>query len=376
MHNPQPVDFGELTKREFSRQTFQRLWALAVPDAGERESSVPIEAGAPLQDLTSLGRVLDIRDDGAWLSSKWLLLSHSNATKLEKTHDVLPLRIVPMTEAEAAGLAAEVVPAEPDGLLWSARQELAPADGDLVQHPMLQFPFSACDLAAFMLGGAGYFLAEAFGGLHSRSPELGFIGDVKRYQCGDALVGAWRAFKLAEKVAGPRPLTAQQLTATLPKGEPNLPLGKLRAADRNHAKKFKTWRRRMTELLWIVDAEGPEPAAQPGLSLKVAGDVSASGQAPAFQGVRVRRWARRDVLWPVIEMAQNAAADRFDSAAVWGELERLARLPNKDRPAPLLSVNSGGVSWLDGGQVEVLTRRALGNRLRRARQAESLARPR
>lgn len=80
---------------------------------------------------------------------------------------------------------------------------------------------------------------------------------------------------------------------------------------------------------------------------------------------RVHRLAR-DLLSPVLDQARRAVEDPDDAAAVMAELERLARLPDGERPAPLSGVNSGGVQWHDGGQVRRLNRKALGDRLRRA----------
>lgn len=77
----------------------------------------------------------------------------------------------------------------------------------------------------------------------------------------------------------------------------------------------------------------------------------------------------RDLLAPVIDQARRAVADGSDSAAVMAELERLARLPDAQRPAPLAGVNSGGIQWRDGGAVKTLTRKALTMRLQRHAQS-------
>ena len=77
----------------------------------------------------------------------------------------------------------------------------------------------------------------------------------------------------------------------------------------------------------------------------------------------------RDLLAPVIDRVCSEVSNASDSAAVMAQLERLARLPEKDRPAPLAGVTSGGVKWRDGGTVKSLTRKALGGRLRRRAQA-------
>lgn len=84
---------------------------------------------------------------------------------------------------------------------------------------------------------------------------------------------------------------------------------------------------------------------------------------------RSHRISRRDLLGPVIDIALKAVSGPADKAGVMVELERLARLPDGTRPAPLAGVTSGGIQWHNGGQVKVLTRKALGDRLRRREEA-------
>ncbi|MCA9645911.1 MAG: hypothetical protein KC492_34710, partial [Myxococcales bacterium] len=95
---------------------------------------------------------------------------------------------------------------------------------------------------------------------------------------------------------------------------------------------------------------------------------TSKGQAiPRTQSYRMGR----DLIAPIVGKACSAVPDPFDTAAVFAELERLARLPDKERPSPLTGVDSGGVSWMDGGVKKKLTRRNLGQRLnRRKRQHE------
>ena len=90
---------------------------------------------------------------------------------------------------------------------------------------------------------------------------------------------------------------------------------------------------------------------------------AAQGAADARAAVTHR--VARDLLTPAIDRACSAVLNASDSAAVMVELERLAWLPDKERPAPLAGVTSGGVQWRDGGTMKTLTRKALGDRLRR-----------
>lgn len=89
-----------------------------------------------------------------------------------------------------------------------------------------------------------------------------------------------------------------------------------------------------------------------------------AAQGSIDREVRTHRVAR-DLLTPVIERACNLVDNKDDAAAVMAELERLARLPEKDRPAPLAGVTSGGIQWRDGGTLNTLSRKALGDRMRR-----------
>ena len=86
------------------------------------------------------------------------------------------------------------------------------------------------------------------------------------------------------------------------------------------------------------------------------------------QGRRRHRTGAHDLLAPLIERVCHTL-DTCESATVMAELERLARLPETDWPAPLAGLTSGGIKWHDGGQVEILTRKALGDRLRRRAEA-------
>ena len=119
---------------------------------------------------------------------------------------------------------------------------------------------------------------------------------------------------------------------------------------------------------WDADADAAAKGARqvkaPDLIHEAAESVVAARVVPL--ATRTHR-LQRDLLAPVIDRACSAVTDSTDSASVMAELERLARLP--DRPTPLSGVTSGGIQWRVGGIVKILTRKALGDRLRRrARQ--------
>jgi hypothetical protein len=103
---------------------------------------------------------------------------------------------------------------------------------------------------------------------------------------------------------------------------------------------------------------------------QIAPAASAAVAASVVEPMRstVHRLAtRRNSLLPVIEQAQKLAGNPWDVAAVWVQLEKSARAT--DPPAPLCGVNSGGIQWRDGGRIATFTRKALSDRLRRARAA-------
>lgn len=75
---------------------------------------------------------------------------------------------------------------------------------------------------------------------------------------------------------------------------------------------------------------------------------------------------RTNILKSVIRQAIERAAPPKDTPCVWAELVRLAE--SKDRPAPLLGFADGeGVKYQDSSGVKFLTRKNLGDRMRRAK---------
>ena len=136
---------------------------------------------------------------------------------------------------------------------------------------------------------------------------------------------------------------------------------------------------RPADVASLLDRRGlPVPTELRQVFAPAIGTAHAEPTAPGAPSARVRLPAPagtpqpvrrhligRDLLAPVIDQACSAVANPSDTAAVMAELERLARLSDKARPAPLAGVTSGGVQWLDGGTVKTLTRKALTQRLRR-----------
>ena len=72
---------------------------------------------------------------------------------------------------------------------------------------------------------------------------------------------------------------------------------------------------------------------------------------------------RRDVLDPVIDLAEKAATNADDRAAVWNAFTALAMA--KDKPHPLLGFADRSVQYLDGDDPKFLTRDAFNKRWER-----------
>lgn len=77
---------------------------------------------------------------------------------------------------------------------------------------------------------------------------------------------------------------------------------------------------------------------------------------------------RRDVLTPIIESAQTKCTKPWDVASVWAQLDAWAA---EDKPTPPLigPHPAGGIQYRGNDGSEVLTRKKLGDRLRRAKPA-------
>lgn len=75
---------------------------------------------------------------------------------------------------------------------------------------------------------------------------------------------------------------------------------------------------------------------------------------------------RRDVLDPVIDLAEKTATNADDRAAVWNALTALAVA--KDKPHPLLGFADGSVQYLAGDDAKFLTRDAFNKRWDRRKE--------
>lgn len=76
------------------------------------------------------------------------------------------------------------------------------------------------------------------------------------------------------------------------------------------------------------------------------------------------RGRKRDDLSPVIEAAQERCRNRYDAAEVWNQLLTMA----DERHPPLQGCAEGEIKYSASGEVKFLTRKQLGDRIRRDRE--------
>jgi hypothetical protein len=71
--------------------------------------------------------------------------------------------------------------------------------------------------------------------------------------------------------------------------------------------------------------------------------------------------ARRRTLQPEIEHAQSLCKNEWDSAAVWGALQKMA----ESKYGQLIGATEDGLQYLESGDAKIFTRDALGKRLKK-----------
>ena len=71
---------------------------------------------------------------------------------------------------------------------------------------------------------------------------------------------------------------------------------------------------------------------------------------------------RRQTLAPEIEHAQSLCKDPWDTAEVWGALQKMA----EEKHGQLLGATEDGLQYLKNGEAVIFTRDALQKRLKRA----------
>jgi hypothetical protein len=300
------IDFGPLAVRTFDSECFRQMWEIVAPPGG----SIHTDPG--------LQHVLDFRPDGAWLNPDWIAVEEFSLTSPVET-DSGP-RDLPRDEKQRAGDADSIRHRRPyDFTRWSAQLQVLKSAQKADKHPRMPFPFSACDLAAFMLHGPGAILADAFGGLWRIEPDLEPLGesDAVGTPKGQALCSAWKAIRLVELEFGRLPVDAQQLTAALPVGAPNLPQPVLDAAEADYKGRFADWLSGAAKCL--VEASGPQELS--GTSAKGGSAVGAASiETPTER--RFRRLARFRALGGDIEIKGAGVTQLSGRRGAQAELAR------------------------------------------------------
>lgn len=124
---------------------------------------------------------------------------------------------------------------------------------------------------------------------------------------------------------------------------------------------------------WLIEAKGLHShAAQTGKKRtstvkqtpERASDSPAVGLRTGTNSRVVSTKTRRDTLTPIIEKAQNRCTDRYDVAAVWGQLAVMA----KNQEDLLFGATEEGIQWWDGGEPAILKRQTLAARIRRQKR--------
>lgn len=94
------------------------------------------------------------------------------------------------------------------------------------------------------------------------------------------------------------------------------------------------------------------------------GPSAQADSEPQTIGVRHNSLERRDLLTPVIELAQSQCRNSSDASEVWAKLRSLAQ----EKSPPLIGSDESGIQYLDANeQFKTLNLKAMRMRLRRAR---------
>ena len=156
--------------------------------------------------------------------------------------------------------------------------------------------------------------------------------------------------------------------------------GRLLHVDANDVRQVAFTRVRLADMAylaeycgWTLPAEFPRAEAPPPLAPTVVKAEAPATLDPGLATQNVTLVAavsasvihltktRRDVLTPVIELAQKQCRNHQDDAEVWGQLQALA---NNKHP-PLIGATEDGVQYLKKGLADFFTRDALRKRLNR-----------
>lgn len=297
--------------------------------------------------------------------------------------------------------------------------EEGPDSPDPLTTPALPFPFTARQLAAFTLGGWGWFLGERFadntGLLDAEVVQLLLSGS-RNTKLRESITAAFSALENARLNA---PIPDPELERALVKAQEeceaaetaagaahdwrdtNQPeavrekrrLAYLAAVNPHRQKKREaqvatdeaqeTWRKAMVrqllnptppkqepsdierqelgDALMLLDAQH-NPVAQPAPTLSQAETPT---PVVGDSAIKAPHMTRRDLLTPAIEAAQKECDDPFDAPAVWDVMSKMAQI-QKHR---LLGASEDGIKWMDANdEPQFFKLKDLRDRLRRKKK--------
>lgn len=213
---------------------------------------------------------------------------------------------------------------EAGGLKWSPHMHAPTAGGHWRDRPVLPFPFTPGELAAFMLDGPGWWLTQAFGGLDRidergrHAPDLSMLTvridrSAATRRPALLLALAWEAYGAAVAAVGPRPVDPAD-AATTSDAKWIAAASTERASQANgNPWQVATPPRTVDETEWLdgmcqqLLGHAPDRAA-------AAGPVSAEIQTAQRHGGTGKRWLP-DVLAQLVEYhathGTKAASERF-----------------------------------------------------------------
>ena len=228
--------------------------------------------------------------------------------------------------------------------------------------PMLPFPFTVGELAAFMVGGVGAAVAGHYGDWVD-GPDPDRLNEIPQHEnfARLAVKNAYAARREAERIVEGYPTELEA------------------KADRAR----EAWNKERTAALdaeMETTADDARKAVEKWQSaivrhlLQPAPVVVATVQTPATPAPVVvvintpviPRSQRPNLLTPLIEKAQRGETDPFNAAVIWPKLCEMA----ESKTRPLIGVTPEGLQWVDGNDdVKFLSKEALGDRLGRLKRA-------
>ena len=279
---------------------------------------------------------------------------------------------------------------------WSPACDLP--EHDALTAPVLPIPFTANQLAAFFLTGAGSLVASYYGRFED-GPDEGMLQGmgVRANHPREALRAAFAAYRSAQEAVGPLHEALQGrawelghkyeednieanrrenvMESGISDSEYRERRERARASvaqlldesdevNRRAADELKAWRRKMVHRLLYNNNTGGAAAALGEASTADAsgGDVASRPQnATSRTPTKNSTKTRRDTLTPVIERAQKQCDNPQDAASVWAALLVLA----EKKVAPLIGATEDGLQYLKNGTAASLNREALRKRLGR-----------